>query len=63
MSLIRVFPGEFGEEQPPSPYRAADLSFLGDGALPYNRFPSVSESGYSTPDSKQIKKVVYEVIV
>lgn len=50
---------------PPSPYRGPDrdLSFLGDGALAFHRYPSMSESNYSSPESKQLKKVVYEVIV
>lgn len=60
--LVDVVDG-YGEH-PPSPYRAPDdLAFLGDGVIAFHRHPSLSESGYSTPDSKQPKRVVYEVIV
>ena len=41
-----------------------DLStIIGNHPPTFHRHPSVSESGYSTPDSKAIKKVIYEVIV
>lgn len=50
-------------EQPGSPYSGPDdlTEFLGPEVMAFHRYPSVSESGYS--DGKQLKKVVYEVIV
>lgn len=41
-----------------------DISaIIGSHPPTFHRHPSVSESGYSTPDSKALKRVIYEVIV
>ena len=43
--------------------RDSNLSLIiGSDPPQYRRFSNISESGYSTPDSRA-KKVVYEVIV
>lgn len=39
------------------------VTIIGNHPPTFHRHPSVSESGYSTPDSKALKRVIYEVIV